>query len=474
MESAAPVNDGKWHNVVLAAAADSQVLYLDGQQVGTASGTVGGGSGAGQGYDTIGAGFLGGTWPDQPNQSTGSRTYFTGDIAEVAFYPGQMSIDEAAGQWDAAQHSTGLSPIETTLVTDPGNRTLTYTYDPLNSGRMLSQTDGLGDTTTYGYDSARVPGPGHRPQRGRHRQRPRRARQRGLDGHLPEPGRAKCSTSYASYSPDEQTAELQPPYSGNDLMQSFRDGRSASSTDGTYLTTSTYDRSTGELLSQTTPPVPGYPNGRTTNYAYTDGTTTAGSADGTVPPAGLLWKTVSPAGAVTQTLYDWNGDVGETISPLNLQTSYRYDGIGRKIWQQVVSDTYTLTTTYAYDADGRVTLQTNPPVTDRVTGATHTGQVSSTYDADGNLTSQKTADTTGLDSSRTVSATYNSFDQKATSTDAAGAVTSYAYDAYGNLASQTDPAGNETQYAYDPNGHLLTTTLANYTGSPPVPRRPPR
>ena len=78
-----------------------------------------------------------------------------------------------------------------------------------------------------------------------------------------------------------------------------------------------------------------------------------------------------------------------------------------------------------------------------------------------------TADTTGGDASRTVSATYNTFDQKATSTDAAGAVTSYAYDAYGNLASETDPAGNVTQYAYDPNGHLLTTTLANYTGSPP-------
>jgi RHS repeat-associated protein len=469
--SGARVNDGKWHNVVLAAGTSDQELYLDGQLVGKVSGTITGGSAGGQGYDYIGTGFLGHLWPDQPHYSSsdpaGYTSYFNGDIAEVAFYPGQMSADEAAGQWDAAQHSAGLSPVETTLVTDPGGRTLSYVYDPLNSGRMLSQTDGLGDVTTYGYDSLgfqdQVTDPNGDVTDSGH----------DVRGNVvstvtcQDQAAAKCSTSYASYSPDDQLAELQQPYSGNDLMQSFRDARSSSATDNTYLTTSTYDSSTGELLTQTTPPVPGWPSGRTTHYSYTDGTTTAGGANGSVPPAGLLWKTVSPAGAVTQTLYNANGDVGKTISPLNLQTSYRYDGIGRKIWQQVVSDTYTLTTTYAYDAEGRLTLQTDPAVTDRVTGATHTKQVSSTYDADGNLTSQQTADTTGGDTSRTESATYNAFDQKATSTDAAGAVTQYAYDSYGNLASQTDPAGNLTQYAYDPNGHLLTTTLANYTGSPP-------
>ncbi len=114
-----------------------------------------------------------------------------------------------------------------------------------------------------------------------------------------------------------------------------------------------------------------------------------------------------------------------------------------------------------------MTQQTDPAVTDRVTGAVHTPQVTSTYDADGNTLSQVTADTTGGDASRTVSDTYNGYDQKATSTDAAGAVTQYTYDGYGNLATETDPAGNVTAYTYDPNGHLLTTTLQNYTGSPP-------
>ena len=473
MESGAAVNDGNWHNVVLAAAGSSQVLYLDGQQVGSASGSVVGGSSDGENYDTIGAGFLGWEWPDQPNQSTGSETgnltYFTGDIAEVSFYPDQLTAASVTAEWDAAQHSPGLTPVETTHVTDPGGHTLTYTYDPLNSGRMLSQTDALGDTTTYGYDSAgfqdQVTDPNGDITDTGH----------DVRGNVvstttcQDQAAGKCSTSYATYSPNDTSSELAAPYYSNDLVQSYRDGRSASATDNTYLTSDTYN-SLGELASQTTPPVPGYSSGRTTTYSYTDGSSTAGGANGsTVPPAGLLWKTVTPGGAVTQTLYDADGDVAATVNADGLTTAYAYDGIGRKTSQTVYSDTYPngLVTSYSYDADGRVTQQSGPAVTDRVTGAVHTPQVTSTYDADGDLLTQVTADTTGGDASRTVSDTYNGYDQKATSTDAAGAVTHYAYDAYGNLASETDPAGNVTGYGYDPNGHLLTTTLENYTGSPP-------
>jgi RHS repeat-associated protein len=467
-----PVNDGQWHNVVLAAGTSGQVLYLDGKQVGSKSGTISGGYSDGEVYDSVGTGFLGYLWADQPHYSptdpTGYQSPFNGNIAEVAFYPHQVTADEVTAQWDAAQHSPGLAPVETTQVTDPGGRTLTYRYDPLNSGRMLSQTDGLGDTTTYGYDSlgfqdevtdpnGDVTDTGH-----------------DVRGNVvmtitcQNQAAGKCSTSYASYSPDDTSAELKAPYSSNDLMQSFRDARSASATDNTYLTTDAYNAA-GELASTTTPPIPGYPSGRITTYAYTDGSSTAGGADSsTVPPAGLLWKTVSPATAVTETLYNANGDVRETIDGNGVTVYYSYDGIGRKISQDAFSDTFPngLVTTYSYDADGRVTQQTDPAVTDRVTGAVHTPRVTSTYDADGDLLSQVTADTTGADAARTVSYTWNGFDQKASATDAAGAVTQYGYDGYGNLASQTDPAGNVTQYAYDPNGHLLTTTLANYTGSP--------
>ena len=142
---------------------------------------------------------------------------------------------------------------------------------------MLSQTDGLGNTTTYGYDSlgfqdevidpnGDVTDTGH-----------------DLRGNVvatttcQNQAAGKCSTSYASYSPDDNATELTAPYSGNDLVTSFRDARSSSATDSTYLTTNTYNTA-GELASTNTPPVPGYPSGRITTYSYTDGTTTAGGA----------------------------------------------------------------------------------------------------------------------------------------------------------------------------------------------------
>ena len=83
------------------------------------------------------------------------------------------------------------------------------------------------------------------------------------------------------------------------------------------------------------------------------------------------------------------------------------------------------------------------------------------------MTSQTVADLSGGDASRTATAPTTRYDQLASETDPAGAKTTYTYDAYGNQASQTDPDGNLTHYTYDGDGHLLTTTLANYTGSPP-------
>lgn len=474
MSSGVPVNDGKWHNVVLAAGTSDQAMYLDGQQVDTTTGTIA--AGAANVY--VGAGFFGQSWPDQPHFSTtvttGFRGRFTGDIAEVAVYPRKETAGTVTAEWTAAQHSPGLTPVEAATVTDPGNHALGFRYDPLNSARLLSQTDGLGNTTSYGYDANgfqdRIVDPdGHVTDKG-YDVRGNMVSETTCQGQAA----GKCSTSFFSFTPNDDAATLSAPFSANDLVSTSSDGRSSSKDDTTFRTTNVYSP-TGELLTTTTPPVPGFPSGRTTHYAYTDGTTTAGSADGSIAPGGLLYQVTSPGGAVTKTLYDADGDIGKTVDADGLTTTFTYDGIGRKLSRTVVVPNAglpnpNLTTTYAYDANGRVTQQTNPATTNQVTGAVHTARTTSTYDADGDLLSQVTADTTGGDASRTVSSTYNAHDQRVSSTDAAGAVTHYGYDAYGNKASQTDPAGNETDYAYDPNGHLLTTTLLAYTGGSATPQ----
>lgn len=130
--SASPVNDGRWHFVVLSASTSSQTMYLDGTAVGTNAGTLTN-SGA-TSYVYLGTGYLGGSWPDESHSGsgTGYPSYFTGSMAEFAAFRSQLTADQVAGQWAAAKKSQGLTPVQTVQVTDPGGKTLSWSYDPLN------------------------------------------------------------------------------------------------------------------------------------------------------------------------------------------------------------------------------------------------------------------------------------------------------------------------------------------------------
>jgi RHS repeat-associated protein len=229
----------------------------------------------------------------------------------------------------------------------------------------------------------------------------------------------------------------------------------------------------GNRTGISTPPVPGFPNGRTTTATYTDGTSVPATDTG-YAPAGLPWKVTTAGGAVQTTTYFHSGDVAVGVDAAGLATSRSYDNLGRASTMTVVSDAYPsgLVTSYSYDGLNHVVTKTDPAVTDRVTGAVHTAKTTDVYDADGNQTSVTVADLTGGDASRTQSWTYNSHDQQATATDAVNKVTTYGYDAYGNRNKTTDPAGNETDEVFDANGHLLTTTLKAYTGDPANPGPP--
>ena len=72
----------------------------------------------------VGAGYLGGGWPDEPHHSTSSNTgyasYFTGDIAEVAWYPAQLTAAQVTAQWDTSKYASGLIPVQTDERHRPG------------------------------------------------------------------------------------------------------------------------------------------------------------------------------------------------------------------------------------------------------------------------------------------------------------------------------------------------------------------
>src|SRR5205823_640629 len=116
--------------------------------------------------------------------------------------------------------------------------------------------------------------------------------------------------------------------------------------------------------------------------------------------------------------------------------------------------------------------ETDPPVTDRVTGAVHTQVIGYTYDTDSNVLTSTLSDTTGGDPSRTIVHTYNNHDQLATAADGLSHTSSYTYDALGDTATVTDQGGKATAYAYDGAGDLLTSTLHGYTGNPSNPIAP--
>lgn len=473
MGTATTVTDGKWHHVLLSASPTSQTLYLDGVQAATKTGTASLTSSS-RTTDYLGAGTTGPGWTGLTN---GTVAYFNGSLAEAATYRTALTAQDAAAHFQAGLNATGLLPVSTVKVTSPANAVSTYTYDVDHNMRKLSETDGLGNTHSFGYDTG------------------------GFEHTVTDPNGATtvtghdvrgnvvslttcqnqaanvCSTEYFTYFPDDTTAQLTTADPRNDIVLTQRDGRSASASDATYLTSYTYDTS-GNETAVTGPPVAGFPGGRTSTTVFSDGTATYPAADSGNVPAGLPVKTVSPGGAVHTIAYLHNGDIASTTDAGGLVTTYSYDGLGRVTSKKVVSDTYPagLTTSYTYDKAGQIVEEDDPQLVDRVTGATHAAATSTVFDIDGNITSQTVRDTSGGDSSRTETQTYDAYDHVATKTDANanaggsnGGTVTYTYDTSGNKIQEVSKSGNTTTYTYDDNGHLLTQVLT-YTGDPVNPQ----
>ena len=148
------------------------------------------------------------------------------------------------------------------------------------------------------------------------------------------------------------------------------------------------------------------PDGLTTSYAYD----AAGQqALVTGPPAAAQAGGGTPVGArpVTTTGYNTFGEATETQDPNGN------------------------TTTYVYDAGGRVVSQALPPYTPPGGTGPAGGTTVTAYDTLGQVTSQ---------------------------TDPLGNVTRYAYDQLGRRTSQTDPGNGVTSTSYDADGEALSVT----------------
>ncbi|GIJ44113.1 hypothetical protein Val02_09990 [Virgisporangium aliadipatigenens] len=447
--SSAGVNDGQWHHALLTAGTNKQTLYLDGVQVGTLDRAI---ESSTTPYVYIGAGTTDG-WPSAARDTVSG--WFPGQIADVAYYRSELSNINASVQFAARAKSAG-APAKTIVVTDPGDRPLTYTYDM--AGRKVAEKDTLGNVTKYGYDTGgflrTTTDPNGSVTVNEHDVRGNTVSTTTCQNQAQN----KCSTAYYTYFPDA-TSKVLTPDPRNDVLLTVRGPGSTSATDDTYLTTMSYD-SRGNRTEVRDP------LGRVTRTTYTDATSGV--------PAGLPATVTTPGGAVQTIAYLPSGDLKSVTDPLGKITTLTYDGLGRPVTSTEVTDTYPagLTTTLTYDRRGRSTTQTEPPVLNRVTGARHTAVTTYTYNEDGLVTGQRVADTTGGDAARGISFTYNANGKQETATDAAGKVTRFTYDRYGNAVTETDTDGTTTRSDYDPEGRLLTTTLLGWTGNPNNPTAP--
>jgi hypothetical protein len=151
ISSAAPVDDGVWHHVVLTDNGSIQTLTLDGIVQGTSSGAPNFTSDT-PGYLDFGAGYLGGSWADEPHyEQSGTTAYltnFTGQLADITLDP-QAATSQLCSQ-------------DQTMPVDGGSYYVQNNY--WSGGTTCVQTDGGDDFSVSAASMDSTTGTGAFPE----------------------------------------------------------------------------------------------------------------------------------------------------------------------------------------------------------------------------------------------------------------------------------------------------------------------
>lgn len=341
-----------------------------------------------------------------------------------------------------------------------------YGYDP--QGRLVTKTNGAGQTTTLAYDAAG-----------------RLASRAEPGGSCPTGGSGTLCTRYSYDAAGELVAVDYSDPATADVTYTYRpDGRRATMTDGTGTTTSGYDS-----LGRLTQTVDGA--GATVGYGYNkrDLPTTI-----TYPGVGTVTRTYDDAGQIA-TVTDWAGrtfgyshDGNGNVDTIAFPGGVASDTFGYDLTDRMTSLLYTQngvwTGAEVYDRDlaGKVTGSNG--LASRSYGYTTLDQVcfsagylsggtcaapptgAQTYDYDlaDNLVQTPNAATQRFDAANQLCWTATTASANTCATAPAGA-TDYAVDGLGRRTDADPAVGVPSSYQYDQAGRLTQATVPNAAGT---------
>ncbi len=520
------VNDGAWHHVVLSADVSSQVLYVDGAEIGTINGDVQ--------TPALRRGELGAGHSSGPGWGATSRWFFQGEIDEAAVYAHPLGLTEVSGHIAAKTQAAQLvkvtlpsgrvaaeirydtirdrvseqidrnggawkfgapgftgnekNPMRSVRVTDPGNRNHFYDFDPLR-GRILRYLAPLGIDTRK-EDRPESPPPTTGPGESTCAPQPDGSfcdvPISGGGGFVPVDFQGVRSFGYDDSGfqttiTDEVGHQVVLAHDPRGNVKSRKTCRGISDCQVAYYT---HHFNPADLTDPRNDKVTEYRDPRSANaadntyltrYSYDPQgrlleqvTADNASVTHTYTAAGLVETSRDARNAQTTYLYYNNGDLAQINSPGGLRQVFTYDDLGRRITSEDVSDAYPngLLTTYSYDERSRLVRTTSPSTVNVITGKTHVLQTSVDYDADGNRTRVARTDLTGGDAERVTTTEYDSHGRPERITDAEGGETSIGYDSFGNTAFMVNANEVRTEFAYTARNAVSEVRLRGWNGDP--------
>jgi RHS repeat-associated protein len=305
-----------------------------------------------------------------------------------------------------------VAPRGNVAGANPDDFATTYTYDA--AGRLLTETDPLGDVTTHVYDAV------------------------GNEEAVTDPNDSTTTYTYdgqnrlaTATAPDDGVTTYTYDLAGNRLTE--KDPLD-------HTTTYTYDAAS-RLTAVTTAT-----GAKTTNRYDENGNLVAA-----VEPRGNV-AGANPADYTTSYAYDRADRRTSVTDPLGDQTTLTYDAVGNRLSSR---DANGHTTAFGYDAFNRLRTITAPDL----------GVTTYTYDAAGNLTSRTDA------KGHVTTYAYGPDNRRTGVTSPTGQRWSTAYDPDGNVTVTIDANGNATpasgdgttSFAYDRAGQLNAIDYSDST-----------